>query len=144
MGLDNDLIFPDQLSASSSATDLLPNIKLTSPYAWHPKLDNPHQYLKIDFLEPRNLTGITTKGSEGTWTTVYKVFYSNDDRYWNPVVDKNGLEKEFLGNFDSETLKKNYFDKPLNARYLKVQPVKWHEHIGLKLEVIGCFVPYSK
>ncbi|XP_031828807.2 hemolectin [Nomia melanderi] len=144
MGLDNDLIFPDQLSASSSATDLLPNIKLTSPYAWHPKLDNPHQYLKIDFLEPRNLTGITTKGGEGTWTTVYKVFYSNDDRYWNPVVDKNGLEKEFLGNFDSETLKKNYFDKPLNARYLKVQPVKWHEHIGLKLEPIGCFVPYSK
>ncbi|XP_078043521.1 hemolectin [Augochlora pura] len=142
MGLDNDLIFIDQVSASSSATDLLPNLKLTSPQVWHPKLDNPYQYVNIDFLEPRTLTGIITKGGEGTWTTVYKVFYSNDNRHWNPVLDKNGLEKIYLGNFDSETPKKNYFDKPLHARHLRVQPVKWHDRIGLKLEVLGCFQPY--
>ncbi|XP_043259225.1 hemocytin isoform X1 [Colletes gigas] len=142
MGLDNGLIFAEQLSTSSSSTDLLPNLKLTSPYAWHPKLDNPHQFVKIDFLEPRNLTGIATKGGEGTWTTVYKVFYSNDDRHWNPVIDNNGVEKEYLANFDSETIIRNYFDRPLHARYLKLQPMKWHEHIGLKIEVLGCFVPY--
>ncbi|XP_043601962.1 hemocytin isoform X2 [Bombus pyrosoma] len=143
MGLDNGLIFPEQVSVSSSSTDLLPNLKLSSPSIWHPKLDNPYQFVKIDFLEPRNLTGIATKGSEDTWTTVYKVFYSNDDYQWNPVMDENGLEREFLGNFDSDTVKKNYFDKPLNARYLKVQPIKWHKQIGLKLEVLGCFLPYT-
>ncbi|XP_076276507.1 hemolectin isoform X2 [Lasioglossum baleicum] len=142
MGLDNDLIFADQVSASSSSTNLLPNLKLTSPYVWHPKLDNPHQYVKIDFLEPRALTGIVTKGGEGTWTTVYKVFYSNDDQRWNPVLDEKGLEREYLANFDSETSKRNYFDKPVHARYLKVQPVKWHGRVALKLEVLGCFQPY--
>lgn len=144
MGLDNGAILAEQLSASSSSTDLLPNIRLTSPSVWHPKIDNPHQYLKIDFLEPRNITGIATKGGEDTWTTVYKVFYSDDDRDWSPVIDEYGVEKEFLGNFDSETVKKNYFERPLRARHLLVQPVKWHEHIGLKLEVLGCFLPYRK
>ncbi|KZC09215.1 Hemocytin [Dufourea novaeangliae] len=142
MGLDNGQILDKQVSASSSSTELLPNLKLVAPSVWHPKLNNPHQYVEIDFLEPRNLTGIVTKGGEGTWTTVYKVFYSNDDHHWSPVVDENGSEKEFLANFDSDTVKKNYFDRPLNARYLKVQPIKWHEHIGLKLEVLGCFSPY--
>nr|XP_034190302.1 hemocytin [Osmia lignaria] len=142
MGVDNGLIYPEQLSTSSSSTDLLPNLKLSSPSVWHPKLDNPHQFIEIDFLEPRNLTGIATKGGEGTWTTVYKVFYSNDGHQWNPVMDTNGYEQEFLGNFDSETVKKNYFDRPLSARYLKLQPIKWHEHIGLKFEVLGCFLPY--
>lgn len=142
MGLDDGIIFSDQILVSSSSTDLLPNLKLSSPKIWHPKLHNPHQFVKIDFLEPRNLTGIATKGGEGTWTTVYKVFYSNNDYQWNPVMDDNGYEREFLGNFDSNTIKKNYFDKPLNARYLKIQPIKWHEQIGLKLEIFGCFLPY--
>ncbi|CAK9818181.1 SSPO [Anthophora quadrimaculata] len=142
MGLDDGLLFSEQISVSSSSTELLPNLKLTSPSVWHPKLDNPHQFVTIDFLEPRTLTGVATKGGERTWTTVYKVFYSNDDHQWNPVVDENGYEREFLGNFDSDTVKRNYFDKPLNARYLKVQPIKWHEHIGLKLEILGCFSPY--
>lgn len=142
MGLDDGIIFSDQILVSSSSTDLLPNLKLSSPKIWHPKLHNPHQFIKIDFLEPRNLTGIATKGGEGTWTTVYKVFYSNNDYQWNPVMDDNGNEREFLGNFDSNTIKKNYFDKPLNARYLKIQPIKWHEQIGLKFEVFGCFLPY--
>ncbi|XP_053978189.1 hemocytin [Hylaeus volcanicus] len=142
MGLDSGLIFAEQILTSSSSTDLLPNLKLTSPNVWHPKLDNPHQYVTIDFLEARNLTGVATKGGEDTWTTVYKIFYSNDNRQWNPVVDDNGMEKEFLANFDSETVKKNYFDKPLHARYLKIQPIKWHNHIGLKIEVLGCFLPY--
>ena len=144
MGLDNGLIFSEQVSVSSSSTNLLPNLKLSSSSVWHPKLDNPHQFVKIDFLEPRNLTGVATKGGENTWTTVYKVFYSNDNYRWNPVLDENGSEREFLGNFDSDTVKKNYFNKPLYARYLKVQPIKWHSQIGLKLEVLGCFLPYRK
>lgn len=145
MGLDDNLIFPEQVSASSSSSvDLLSNLRLSSPSIWRPKLNNPHQFITIDFLEPRNITGVATKGGEGAWTTVYKVFYSDDNRQWNPVVDGHGLEREFLGNFDSDTVKKNYFDRPLKARYLKVQPIKWHQQIGLKLEVLGCFLPYRK
>ncbi|XP_026667953.1 hemocytin isoform X2 [Ceratina calcarata] len=142
MGLDNGLMYPEQISVSSSSTDVLPNLKLSSSDVWHPQVNNPHQFVKIDFLEPRNLTGIATKGGEGSWTRAYKVFYSMDNVQWNPVLDENGLEREFLANFDSDSEKRNYFQRPLNARYLKVQPIRWHEQISLKLEVLGCFLPY--
>ncbi|KAG7205161.1 hypothetical protein KM043_018256 [Ampulex compressa] len=142
MGLDNNVIVPEQVSASSSLTKLLPNLKLTSTEIWRPKLDNPHQYIQFDFLASRKITGIQTKGYNNIWTTAYKILYSIDGHRWNPITDENGLEVQFIGNFDDQTIKTNFFDKPLQANYLKIQPVKWHRHIGLKVEVLGCFLPY--
>ncbi|XP_066594945.1 hemocytin-like [Prorops nasuta] len=144
MGLDNGLIADDQISASSTLTVLLPNIRLSSSGIWQPQLDTPDQFVQFDLLELRNLTGIITKGSGNIWTTTYKVFYSNDGYKWNSVLDNYSKEKVFLANFDSATVKKNFFERPLHARYLKIQPISWHEHIGLKVEIIGCFLPYPE
>ncbi|KAK2585761.1 hypothetical protein KPH14_010370 [Odynerus spinipes] len=142
MGLDDGLMSDAQVSSSSSLGKLLPNLRLSSPGIWRPKLDNLNQYIQFDFLEPRNVTGIITKGDNDIWTTVYKIFYSNDGRQWNSIIDDNGIEVEFLGNFDARNVKTNLFEKPLRTRFLRVQPIKWHEHIGLKTEVLGCFIPY--
>lgn len=143
MGLDNGLMALEQIAVSSSP-HLVQYLPLSSEDVWRSALDNPHQYVQFDFLEPRNLTGVTIKGGEGAWTTVYKIFYSNDGRHWNPVIDENGNEKEFLGNFDSESRKTNFFERPLHARFLKIQPIKWHDHVALKTEVLGCYLPYPK
>ncbi|XP_043682227.1 hemocytin isoform X2 [Vespula pensylvanica] len=142
MGLDDGLLSDTQISASSSFDNLLPNIRLSAPGVWRPRLDNLNQYIQFDFLEARNVTGIITKGDNNIWTTVYKVSYSIDGRQWNPIIDDNGNEVEFLGNFDSSNAKTNLFEKPLRTRFLRIQPVKWHDHIGLKVEVLGCFLPY--
>lgn len=144
MGLDDGLLSDTQISASSSFDNLLPNIRLSAPGVWRPRLDNLNQYIQFDFLEARNVTGIITKGDNNIWTTVYKVSYSIDGRQWNPIIDDNGNEVEFLGNFDSSNSKTNLFEKPLRTRFLRIQPVKWHDHIGLKVEVLGCFLPYRK
>ncbi|XP_015177061.1 PREDICTED: hemocytin [Polistes dominula] len=142
MGLDNGLMSDTQISASSSFDNLLPNLQLSAPGIWRPKLDNLNQYVQFDFLEPRNITGIQTKGDNNIWTTVYKIFYSIDGHQWNPIINDDNIEVEFLGNFDSINIKTNLFERPLRTRYLKIQPIKWHEHIGLKVEVLGCFLPY--
>jgi hypothetical protein len=34
------------------------------------------------------------------------------------------------------------FDRRLEARALRIRPLKWHGTIGLRLEVLGCFQPY--
>ncbi|XP_026826604.1 hemocytin isoform X2 [Ooceraea biroi] len=141
MGLDNGLMAIKQVSVSSSP-QLIKNLPLSSEGVWRPTLDNPHQYVQFDFLEARNLTGITTKGGDGAWTTAYKIYYSNDGRYWNPVVDEHGGEREFLGNFNAESEKTSFFERPLHARYLRVQPVKWHAYIALKIEILGCYLAY--
>jgi len=141
MGLDNGLMTIQQISVSSSP-QLIQYLRLSTESAWRAALDNPHQYVQFNFLEARNLTGITTKGGDGAWTTAYKIFYSNDGRYWNPVIDENGDEKVFLGNFDAESQRTNFFERPLHAKFLKIQPIKWHDHIALKVEILGCYLMY--
>lgn len=63
---------------------------------------------------------------------------------WNKILDDTGKPQEFLANVDSESFKKNLFKYPVNAQFLKIQPVKWHGAIELKIEPLGCFQPYRK
>jgi F5/8 type C domain len=75
----------------------------------------------------------------------YTVAYSKDNVIWSNLWDHaNGKPKQFLANVDSENAKKNYFPTPINARYLKIQPSKWNSAIELKVEPIGCFLPYRE
>lgn len=144
MGLNSGAMAEQQVTASSTLDKIFPNIQLSSPGLWRPLLDTPTQYVQFNFLQNVNLTGIETKGSDNIWTTAYKIFYGEDEMCKNPVIDNEGNEKVFLGNFDSNSTKINYFDKPIRGRYLRIQPVKWHQHVGLKVEIHGCFIPYRK
>lgn len=144
MGYDKGVLSDDHVQASSVFNNSLSGLRISMPGVWRPKLDNPHQYVAFDFLEARDLTGLETLGSDGIWTSIYKVYYSMDGRSWNPVVDSTGADREFLGNFDDTSTRINHFDRPIHARYLKINPVKWHKHVGLKAEVHGCFLPYSE
>lgn len=86
-----------------------------------------------------------TKGGEYGWVKSYIVSYSKDNIIWNKINDlSTNKPKQFLANYDSDTPKKNFFPMPINARYIKIQPMKWHAAIELKLEPLGCFLPYRK
>ena len=95
-------------------------------------------------MENRKLTGVITKGGEYGWVKSYTILYSTDNIIWNKLIEPSGQPKAFLANVDSDNVKKNYFQNPINARYLKIQPLKWHSAIELKLEPIGCYLPYRK
>ncbi|XP_068082174.1 hemocytin [Anabrus simplex] len=157
MGLDSGKMNIDQVSVSSVrngdkaryGTSQVPLSTVNDEDsgtggAWIPATNDVGQWLQFDFLEPRNLTGIITKGqnSGNAWTEVFKVQYSHDGEVWNPVLDRDGNVKEFPANFDSETPQKNLFDRVLQTQYLRVLPIKWHNHIALRAEVIGCYLPY--
>lgn len=44
----------------------------------------------------------------------------------------------FQGNTDNNTHKKNVFEPPVYARYVRVIPWEWHERITLRMELLGC------
>lgn len=44
----------------------------------------------------------------------------------------------FQGNIDNNTHKKNLFEPPFYARYVRVVPWEWHERITLRMELLGC------
>nr|CAI5832157.1 unnamed protein product [Callosobruchus analis] len=98
--------------------------------------------LTFDFLEPRNITGLVTKGGDRGWVTAYKIEYSNNKVDWNPIVDEKKEPKIFLGNFNHNLPQTNNFELPISMRYLKLIPVKWNENIQMRVEIHGCYKPY--
>ena len=46
-----------------------------------------------------------------------------------------------MGNFDSDSIVEQYFDNLLQVKSVKIIPVKWHNHVGMRLELIGCYNP---
>lgn len=152
MGLANGIMRPDQIEVSSAKSPfakakpihVLESLKLTSLKGWSPNLDTPNEYVLFDFLEPRYVTGLKTKGGEYGWVTSYTILYSMDKLTWNPIHNYDGDDRHFLGNYDSYSSKMNVFDLPIHTRYVKLVPKKWHDSIELKVEPIGCFKPYRK
>lgn len=147
LGVDNGKMKPNQIVVSSTKMNVPKSaaygmLKLSSSKGWRPNIDSPNEYVLFDFLEPRNITGVKTKGGEYGWVTGFTVLYSLDKFVWNTVSNPDGTPKVFLGNYDTETAKMNPFQYAINARYLKVVPTKWHETVELSIEPIGCFKPY--
>lgn len=95
-------------------------------------------------MELRNLTGVITKGGQNGWVSGFHIQFSNDGKVWSGILNKEGVDEEFLGNTDSISLKAIHFDIPLRTKLLKIIPIKWHQNIELKIEPIGCFAPYRK
>ena len=106
-----------------------------------------YKSFQIDFGDIRELSGLKTKGlhEENSWVETFSVEYSIEGVNWISVKDKNtNMNKLFVGNKDSDSLTTQYFDEIVEGRYLRITPMQWHTSIGMRLEVIGCYRPYSK
>lgn len=44
----------------------------------------------------------------------------------------------FPGNLDNDSHKKNMFEDPFQARFVRILPVAWHNRITLRVELLGC------
>jgi hypothetical protein len=85
------------------------------------------------------------KGGPNGWVTAFTLKYSQDNKAWNPILDKKTKkEQTFLGNYDADSPQLINFDLPINAKYVKLIPKKWHDNIQLRVEMHGCFEPYRK
>lgn len=149
MGVENGILNDDQISLSSFKSDQSKDaakrlLKLSSFNGWKPNIDSPNEYVVFDFLESRNITGIKTKGGSTCWITAYTVLYSQDLILWSQILSSDGKDEQvFLANFDKTTPKTNNFRFPIQARAIKITPKKWHDCIEVKIEPIGCFIPYK-
>lgn len=44
----------------------------------------------------------------------------------------------FPGNLDNNSHKKNMFEMPFLARFVRILPVAWHNRITMRVELLGC------
>ncbi|XP_026747695.1 hemocytin-like [Trichoplusia ni] len=140
LGLAADL--PVQSIEVSSNNDARQYFKLEGERGWRPLYSTPGEWIMFNFTSPRNITGIKTKGGPKGWVSTYKILYTSDLSTFNPVIEEDGEDKLFAGNFDKDTAVVNEFRPPIHAQYLKVLPLKWKDAIEMRIEPIGCFEPY--
>jgi hypothetical protein len=78
-----------------------------------------------------------------------QVQYSQDGLHWFTLSQDDAqpsipaADRIFPANFDADTVVRQMFGQRLEARALRIRPLKWHGAIGLRLEVLGCFQPYN-
>ncbi|KAL1774430.1 lactadherin isoform X2 [Sigmodon hispidus] len=152
LGLKNNSIPDSQITASSSYK--MWNLRAFGWYphlgrldmqgkinAWTAQSNSNKEWLQVDLGTQKQVTGIITQGARDfghiQYVASYKVAHSNDGVQWTEY-EEHGTSKVFRGNLDNNSHKKNIFETPFMARYVRVLPVSWHNRITLRLELLGC------
>uniref|UniRef100_A0A3Q3XG30 Uncharacterized protein n=1 Tax=Mola mola TaxID=94237 RepID=A0A3Q3XG30_MOLML len=143
MGMKSRLVSNRQIAASSTFRTWG-----LEAFTWHPHYGRLDKQGKtnawtVDLESPKKITGIVTQGAKDfgsvQFVSAFKVAYGDDGRSWTAVKDDTtGTDKIFPGNSDNNVHKKNIFEPPFYARYVRVLPWEWHERITLRMELLGC------
>ncbi|XP_078696106.1 putative carboxypeptidase X1 [Branchiostoma floridae x Branchiostoma belcheri] len=111
--------------------------------AWAARFNTIGEWLQVDLGEMMNVTGTIIQGryhNYDQWVTSYKLQYSVDGLSWITCASSDGYEKVFPGNTDRNTPVTNLLDSPIAARYVRFLPQSWHDHMSMRVEVLGCSV----
>ncbi|XP_077681671.1 coagulation factor VIII [Eretmochelys imbricata] len=149
LGMENKSISNQQISASSYSENMFSSWAPSQARlnlqertnAWKPKVNSPNEWLQVDFEKIMRVTGIVTQGAKFIFSKMFvkefAVSSSQDGSRWTPVL-QNGEEKIFKGNQNHFSTVVNSLDPPLFARYLRIHPRRWQNHIALRMEFLGC------
>ncbi|XP_069749438.1 coagulation factor V-like isoform X2 [Narcine bancroftii] len=150
LGMEKAIIKNYQLSASSfwvSSSAWIPSLARLNQKgftnAWVPKRNNPHEWLQINFLQRKKITGVITQGASylkwPMFVKEYIISYSDNCKRWTVIKDCQSLKKKvFKGNVDSSSHVQNTFDVPIFAQFLRIIPQTWQKNIALRVEILGC------
>ncbi|KFU89190.1 Coagulation factor VIII, partial [Chaetura pelagica] len=141
---------PDQrISASSYSTNVFSSWSPSQARlnlqgrtnAWRPKSDSPREWLQVDFEVTKKVTAIITQGAKAVFTHMFvkefAVSSSQNGVDWSLVL-QDVKEKIFKANQDHTSTVINTLEPPLFARYVRIHPRQWHNHIALRIEFLGC------
>ncbi|XP_044539163.1 coagulation factor VIII-like, partial [Gracilinanus agilis] len=106
-----------------------------------PQENGRKEWLQVDFRKLMKVTAVTTQGARSVLTSMYvrefALSSSRDGRHWTFVRQADGV-KIFKGNRDHSSPVVNPVEPPLFARFLRIHPWSWANHIALRMEVLGC------
>ncbi|KAL9968116.1 hypothetical protein ACROYT_G026448 [Oculina patagonica] len=109
--------------------------------AWSARRNDANQWIQVDLGGYSRVTHVATQGRNAVnqWVTKYKLLYSNNGaRFQYYREEGQTAVKEFTGNADQDTVVYHELNPPINARYIRFQPVAWHGHISMRVELYGC------
>jgi len=105
--------------------------------SWAPVQADLNQWLQVDFLRHKAyVCAIATQGQDevAQWVATYSLQYSNDGVVFTDY--KQG--HVFQGNTNNNGIVKNDLIPAIVARYIRVLPKSWYDHIAMRMELYGC------
>ncbi|XP_028582470.2 discoidin, CUB and LCCL domain-containing protein 2 isoform X1 [Podarcis muralis] len=154
LGMESGVIADSQINASSflewpeqvgqPSTWRPERARLKRPgHSWAAFTNDEYQWLQIDLNKEQRITGIITTGSTLAeyhyYVSAYRILYRNDGQKWT-VYKEPGVERDkvFQGNTGYYQEVRNNFIPPIIARFIRINPLKWHQKIAMKVELLGC------
>ena len=109
------------------------------------RFTDSNQWVQVDFGHPERIAGVVTQGHPNLpqWVESFVLATSLDGTNWYQYTDQNARisPTKFAGNFDQATSVRSFFDREIDARYVRVYPKSWHGGIAVRLEVLSCYGP---
>ncbi|XP_022805740.1 lactadherin-like isoform X1 [Stylophora pistillata] len=140
---DANIIVSSQLDGDHGAKKARLNWKVggVKGGGWSALNNNFNQWLQVNIGYNSQVTGVATQGMNGNdqWVSRYWIQYSSDGvtfEFYNSTEDSSA--KVFYGNKNSDTVVHNSLSPPIIARYIRLIPVEWHNHISMRAEIYGC------
>jgi hypothetical protein len=106
---------------------------LNSPQGWSAQVNNTSQYLTLNYPVPVYMTGIVTQGrayNGGQWVKKAHVDVSLDGSTWTNVLSNVAL------NTNSTDAITTLFPSVVYAKYVRVNPTDYNNHITMRMGVI--------
>lgn len=102
-----------------------------------------NEWIQVDFLEPKRLSGVLTQGSpdQDRWVEQFELYFSLDGRQFQPYTLYPGEQNAvtFNGNNDRDTPLRNLFNRDVVARVIRLVPLMSSASgSGLRFNVLGC------
>ena len=110
--------------------------KINSASAWCARKNDQNQWLQIDLEKKQDVVGVVTQGRFNVhqWVRTYRVSVSEDGKEFMEIE----CGRIFDGNTNSNTKVRNYFASAVKARYIRIHPTAWVNHISMRMGVLTC------
>ncbi|XP_075231156.1 neurexin-4 [Lycorma delicatula] len=129
------------LKATSSLRDRgAENARLEGDYAWSAANSDFAQYLTIDLGQVMKVTHVATQGRPHSkeYVEEYSISYGSNDYDYTDYKDPGGNVKMFKGNINGDSIRRNTFEVPIIAQWIRINPTRWRDRISLRIELYGC------
>ena len=117
------------------------NSMIDSSGGWCSKENNVGQWIQLDNGKFGSISGVITQGRKDAsqWVSSYKVKYKDESGSWWDIDGKT-----FPGNVDRNSKVTTTFSKPVRARYIRIYPQEWHDHMSMRVDMIGGYTNTDK
>jgi hypothetical protein len=109
--------------------------RLDSVQGWSADTNTIGKWYQIDNGVVGKITGIAIKGraAHDQWVKTFKVQSKGATGTWSDVDSG----KVYTGNTDMTTQVDVIFDAPVDARYIRIYPQTWNNHMSLRADIVA-------